>query len=82
MDDKIIYRDTLRKRKNRKEKTSSLYEARVTKQREKTCEKKVTETTEEQETRLSRDRERKCKKLATETDKQHEEHLKHCQMNP
>lgn len=75
MDNKFVSRDTLRKRKARKNETPSQHETRLARQRENNQRKRGREDAEEREARLSRDNERKRAKLAMETDEQREKRL-------
>ena len=75
MDDKIINRNTIRKRKSRENETSDHRETRIAKQREKTQQKRAVEIAEERDTCRTYDRERKRQKLANETDQQREKRL-------
>jgi len=75
MDNKLISRDTLRKRAAREKETPTQRETRLARNREYKQQKRGRENAEEREARLARDKERKRVKLTIETDDQREKRL-------
>ena len=59
IENKIIYRNTFKKRKERENETRSQYKTCLAQERERKYQKKAAKTSEEKETRLARDRKRK-----------------------
>jgi len=68
MDDKVVNRNTIRKRKSRKVETSEQRKTRLGKQREKYHQRKAMETIDQKDARRANDRKRKRLKLGTEMD--------------